>query len=137
LVGICLHNFPEGLAIAVGTVSESTFTLVIAAAIAIHNIPEGICTATPYYHITGKRLRSFLTSAATSIPIILGYLLGQRIYQNVSPQLIGLIIGATAGLMVYISADELIPTSSFKLTNHSTIFSLIAGVIFVILLGSI
>ncbi len=136
LIGIFLHNFPEGLAIAVGSISDAKATYVIAVAIAIHNVPEGVCTATPYFHVTGQRLKAFLASASTAIPIVAGYVFARYLYRNIDPQLVGVIVAATAGVMVYISADELIPASCFKLTNHSTIFSLIAGVIFVVLLGA-
>lgn len=37
--------------------------------------------------------------------------------------------------MIYITADELIPSSCCKMTGHGTIFSLIIGILFVILLG--
>ncbi len=137
LLGIFLHNFPEGMAIAVGTVSEAKVTLVLALAIAIHNVPEGVCTATSFYHSSGRRWKTFLVSSSTAIPILVGYAVAARIYQVMPRQLIGVIIAATAGLMIYISADELIPTSSSKLTNHSTIFSLVTGVLFVLLLGGL
>ena len=65
IFGIFLHNLPEGMAIALGSVSGMKVGLVIALAIAIHNIPEGICTSAPYYHCTGKRLKSFLISSST------------------------------------------------------------------------
>ncbi|WP_432407885.1 ZIP family metal transporter [Wukongibacter sp. M2B1] len=134
IVGIFLHNFPEGMAIAIGTVSDSKISIAIALAIAIHNIPEGICTSAPYYHCTKNRLKSFLVSSTTALPILVGFIFANFLFKNISPTLIGLIIGATAGLMIYICADELIPTSCCKTTNHSTIFSLIAGILFVILL---
>jgi len=137
LVGIFLHNFPEGMAIAVGSVSGSHTTYVIAIAIAIHNVPEGICTASPYFHVTGKRLKAFLASSSTAIPIVAGYIFARYLYSNIPTALVGFLVAATAGVMVYISADELIPASCSKLTNHSTIFSLIAGVVFVVLLGAI
>lgn len=136
LMGIFLHNFPEGMAIAVGSVSDSRLTYVIAVAIGIHNVPEGICTSAPYFRVTGKRFKAFLVSASTALPIVAGYLLGRALYQAIPPELVGFLIAATAGVMVYISADELIPASCFKLSSHSTIFSLIAGVVFVVLLGS-
>jgi ZIP family zinc transporter len=109
-------------------------SLSIALAIAIHNIPEGICTSAPFYHTTGARMKSFLASSSTAVPILVGYLLARYLFKNITPQIIGLIIGATAGLMIYITADELIPSSCAG-TNHLTIFSLIGGIIFVILLG--
>ena len=59
LLGIFMHNFPEGMAIASGTVTNFSVTLSISIAIAIHNIPEGICTSAPYYYLTKKKLKSF------------------------------------------------------------------------------
>lgn len=136
ILGIFLHNFPEGMAIAIGSVTEIKTSITIALAIAIHNIPEGICTSAPYYHSTGRRIKAFLLSASTAIPILIGYVTAQYLFQQVSTQVVGLLISSTAGLMIYITADELIPNSCAG-TNHQTIFSLILGVVFVILLGGL
>jgi len=135
MIGMFLHNFPEGMAIAIGTISDLKVSLVIALAISIHNIPEGIATSAPYYQITKKRMKSFLISSLTAIPILLGFMFASLIYQYISNSIIGLIIGATAGLMIYITADEIIPSSCSKLSSHTTIFSLILGILLVILLG--
>lgn len=137
IIGIFLHNFPEGMAIALGAVSEAKVGIVIALAIAIHNIPEGITTSAPYFHCTKKRLKSFLVSSSTAIPILAGFLIASWLYSFISLQFVGFIVGATAGLMIYITADEIIPTSCCKLSNHTTIFSLILGILFVVLLGLI
>ena len=140
LIGIFLHNFPEGMAIAIGTVVEPSTALAIALAIAIHNIPEGICTSAPYYHCTKKRLKSFLISSSTAIPIIVGFVFARYLFLNIPLSIVGIITAATAGLMIYISGDELIPTSCNKGNkewSHLTIFSLILGVLFVVLLGLI
>jgi ZIP family zinc transporter len=80
ILGIFLHNFPEGMAIAIGAVTESKVSLIIALAIAIHNIPEGICTSAPYYHATGNRLKSFFVSSSTAVPLLIGYLLARYIW---------------------------------------------------------
>lgn len=135
IAGISIHNFPEGMAMAIGSVSEIKLSMVIALAIAIHDIPEAICTSYPYYCCTGKRLKAFLISSSTAIPTIMGFLFAYFLFQNISQTFVGLIIGATAGLMIYISTSELIPNSCFQITNHCTIFSFILGVILVILLG--
>ncbi|EYE89164.1 hypothetical protein Q428_04005 [Fervidicella metallireducens AeB] len=137
IIGIMLHNLPEGMAIAIGTVSDSKISIAIALGIAIHNIPEGICTSAPYYMCTQKRLKSFLLSSVTALPILIGFVIAYFLFKNISYTYIGLIIGITAGLMIYICADELIPESCSKTTNHSTIFSLIFGIIFVVLLQHI
>ncbi|HUT72998.1 MAG TPA: hypothetical protein VMW89_20195 [Desulfatiglandales bacterium] len=97
---------------------------------------RGICTSGPCYHTTGARLRSFIVSSSTAGPILIGYLLARYLFMNIPPQVVGFIIGSTAGLMIYITADELIPNSCAG-TNHQTIFSLIIGIIFVTLLGII
>lgn len=76
ILGIFLHNFPEGMAIAAGAAGDTRLSFVIALAIAIHNIPEGICTSAPYYHATGKRWKSFFLSSSTALPILLGFLKG-------------------------------------------------------------
>ncbi|MBD3309950.1 hypothetical protein GF351_01890 [Candidatus Woesearchaeota archaeon] len=135
LIGIFIHNFPEGLAMGLGSVTEMKLSMLIAVAIAIHDIPEGVCTSAPYYYITKKRLKSFLVSFSTAIPTLLGFFLAYYFYPLIPMTMVGIMIGATAGLMIYISSDELIPTSCCKLTDHSTIFSLIFGVISVVLLG--
>jgi len=131
ILGIFLHNFPEGMAIAIG--GQFQFSLAIALAIAIHNIPEGICTSAPFFHSTGRRFRSFLVSSSTAIPILAGFLLARFLFQGLQGAVMGLIVGATAGLMIYITVDELIP-SSLSGQDHKTIFSLLVGVMFVIVL---
>ena len=77
-------------------------------------------------------------SASTAIPLVVGYFLAKVLFQHISDAAIGLITAATAGLMVYISSDELIPNSCKKHQmgwSHVSIFALIIGVVFVILLG--
>ncbi len=136
LLGIFLHNIPEGMAIALGEVSENASVIVIGLAIAIHNIPEGICTSAPYYNCSKKRLKSFLVSSLTAIPILIGFVIASILYNYISTTIIGLIAGLTAGFMIYITSDEIIPTAC-STADHKPIFSLIIGIVFVILLGII
>lgn len=135
LFGIFIHNFPEGMAIGIGAVSDIKVSLLIASAIALQNIPEGVATSAPYYYYTKKRLRAFLVSSSTAIPVLIGYLFASTLYQYISLTFVGFVVALTAGLMVYITADELIPASCCKVSDHKTILSLILGVLFVILLG--
>lgn len=141
ILGIFLHNFPEGMAIATGNISGMTATLSLAFAIAIHNIPEGICTSAPYFYCTRKRLKSFLLSSSTAVPIVIGFIFASMLFEYIPTWSTGMITAATAGLMIYISSDELIPTACSKNNrcswSHSTIFSLITGILFVIILGAL
>jgi zinc transporter, ZIP family len=135
LTGIFLHNFPEGLAMGIGSVTEFKISLLIAISLTIHDIPEGIATAAPYYFTSKKRLKSFLLSVSTGLPTIAGFLISYFLFPSIPHPIIGLLIAATAGLMVYISVDELIPTSCFNSNDHWVIFSFILGVLMVMSLG--
>ncbi len=136
-VGIFLHNLPEGMAMAIGAVTDTKTGVIVALAIMAQDIPEGICTSAPYYMATGNRLKAFLISASTAIPTIIGFFIANQIFQSISNDAIGVIIASTAGIMVYICVDELIPTSCGKTESHSVIFSLLTGIVFVILIMAI
>jgi zinc transporter, ZIP family len=136
-IGLFMHNFPEGMVIAIGAISNTQVGIAIALAMAIQKIPEGICTSAPHYYCTKNRLKSFLFSCITIIPLIAGFIFAYYIYTSVPTFIVGIVIGIAAGMMIYISTDELIPTSCHRMTNHSTILSLIAGVLFVVLLNTI
>lgn len=135
---IFLHNLPEGIAMAAGTrMSGGGKAMLIAIAIAAHDIPEGICTSAPYYYATGKRLRAFLQSASTALPVIVGFFLGKSVFAHVSDFFMGVTVGAIAGMMIYISCKELIPASQEGRGQKLSMAALMAGIIFVLILGSI
>jgi len=140
-MGIFLHHFPEGMAIGIGMVSgmvgdNQMSGLAIALAIAIHDVPESICTSGPYYYLSGKKFKSFLVSCLTAVPTLVGFLLTYYLYQTIPSGVFGLLIAATAGLMIYVSADELIPATCSMERGHGGIFSLILGVLLVVLIST-
>lgn len=137
LTGIFIHNIPEGMAIGIVSALDIRASLAIAVAIAIQKIPEGICTSAPYYYATGDRRKAFLVSSLTAVPVLVGFMIAYYLANSIPAEVVGMMIAATAGFMTYISADELIPSSSCRLTHHSTIFSLISGIILVIALGAL
>jgi ZIP family zinc transporter len=122
------------MAIASGEVSNIKAGVAIALAIAIHNIPEGICTSASYFHAAGSRKAAFLLSSSTALPILVGYFLARHVFTVVPTAVIGFIIAATAGLMIYITVDELIPNSCAG-QDHRTIFTFVGGIVFVMGLG--
>ncbi len=135
IIGLFIHNIPEGLAIASGFASSFSASIALAFAITIQKIPEGICTSAPFYYLNRKRLKSFLISAAGVFPLVFGLVLGYFAYQFIPKEAVGFIIAATAGLMIYVSSDELIPSSCQRTTNHQTIFSFMLGVLLVIFIA--
>ena len=127
-LAIVVHNFPEGLATFVTALQSPTLALPIVAAIAIHNIPEGIAVSVPVYYATGSRRRAFLFSFASGLSEPLGALVGWLVLMPfMSDALHGLLSAAVAGIMVFISVDELLPSAREYGEHHLSIYGLVAG----------
>jgi len=127
-LAIAIHNFPEGLATFVGALSDPALGISITIALAIHNIPEGIAVAMPIYYATGNRRKAFLYSALSGFAEPVGALVGFFLLQQIfGESMFGFTFAAVAGIMVYISLDELLPTAEKYGEHHRAIFGLIAG----------
>lgn len=127
-LAIAIHNFPEGLATFMGAMTDPTLGISIAVAIAIHNIPEGIAVSVPIYYATKKRKRAFWLSFLSGLAEPVGALLGYFILRNLfNDSTFGVIFAGVAGIMVYISLDELLPTAEEYGEHHVAIGGLIAG----------
>ena len=134
-LAIAIHNFPEGLATFLAALEDPSVGAAIAIAIALHNIPEGISVSVPIFYATGNRrkafLYSFLSGLAEPVGAGLAYL-AMRLFLGgesgvVPPQVMGILFGGVAGIMVYISLDELLPTSRAYGKGHDSLFGLVAG----------
>jgi zinc transporter, ZIP family len=129
-LAIAIHNFPEGLATFIGALQDPALGISIAVAIAIHNIPEGIAVSTPIYYATGSRKKAFLYSFLSGLAEPVGALLGYFLLMNLfSEAMFGMIFAGVAGIMVYISLDELLPTAEEYGEHHVAIFGLIGGMV--------
>ncbi len=133
-LAIGIHNFPEGLATFLAALEDPSVGIAIAIAIALHNIPEGISVSVPIYYATGDRKKAFIYSSlsglAEPVGAVIGYLairffLGES--GEIPPQIMGILFGGVAGIMVYISLDELLPTSRAYGKGHDSLFGLVAG----------
>ncbi len=125
---VALHNFPEGFATFVATLNDPSVGIPIAIAIAIHNIPEGIAVAVPIYYATGSKKKAFSLSFFSGVSEPLGALLGFFIfYRFLTDTLFGFIFASVAGIMVFISLDELLPAASKYGEHHLAIYGLVAG----------
>jgi ZIP family zinc transporter len=107
--------------------------MVIAVAIALHNIPEGISVSVPIFYATGNRRKAFVYSLLSGLsePVGAGIAyLFLRLFANdqgISPELMGILFGSVAGIMVYISLDELLPTSRAYGKGHDSLLGLVGG----------
>jgi ZIP family zinc transporter len=134
-LAIAIHNFPEGLATFLAALEDPTLGMAIAVAIALHNIPEGISVSVPIFYATGNRKKAFvyslLSGLAEPVGAIVAYLIIIFLVGGesgvVPPQVMGILFGGVAGIMVYISLDELLPTSRAYGRGHDSLFGLLAG----------
>lgn len=127
-LAIGIHNFPEGLATFMGALKDPTLGISIAVAIAIHNIPEGIAVSVPVFYATKSRRKafrySFLSGLAEPVGALIGYFLLRSVFNDAS---FGIVFASVAGIMVYISLDELLPTAEEYGEHHIAIWGLISG----------
>lgn len=134
-LAIGLHNFPEGLATFLAVLQDPTLGIAIAIAVALHNVPEGISVSVPIFYATGNRKKAFVYSVASGLaePVGAGiaYLVLRAFFAGgggaFPPQVMGIIFGVVAGIMVYISLDELLPTSRAYGKGHDSLLGLVAG----------
>jgi zinc transporter, ZIP family len=133
-LGIAIHNFPEGMATFYSSLVNTKLGIAIAIAIAIHNIPEGIAVSAPIYKATGSKRKAFLWSFLSGIVEPIGAILTAFILLPfLNFIILGYILSSIAGLMVFISIDELLPISKSYGLSHIPILSFIAGMIIMIL----
>jgi len=111
-LAIALHNFPEGLATFLATVTDVSSGAALGTAIAIHNIPEGVCVAMPIYYATGSKWKAFGWSVMSGVTEPIGGIVGYAILQPVFTQFVyGCVFAMVGGMMVFIVLHELLPTA--------------------------
>lgn len=131
-IAICVHNFPEGMATFLSTTQSLQLGASVAIAIAIHNIPEGIAVAMPIYHITGKKRYAMLYASLSGLTEPLGAFIGLFLLKFLFPQMIvGFLLAAVAGIMIYISFDTLLPLAKEYGNWHLSMIGIVTGMLFI------
>ena len=127
-LAIAIHNFPEGMATFVSALQSPEIAIPIVAAIAIHNIPEGIAVSVPIYQATGSKKKAFFYSFISGLAEPVGALIGWLVLMPImNDAVFGIIFAAVAGIMVFISVDELLPSAREYGEHHLSIYGLIGG----------
>lgn len=134
IVGVALHNLPEGFAVGASFSSTADLGLIVAIALSLHDIPETIVPVSASLAVMGKKGRAFLIGWGITAVTLVGFGVGLPLANIISGEAIAYALAATAGIMIYISSDELFPASHALKMPHTTNMSLMLGVLFVILL---
>jgi len=127
VIGIALHNIPEGLAIGVGFALSYELGIMIAIGI------ENIATIVPLYSVTKNRVKSFNILVTTVLFEVFGFILGYCFLKEASLKLLGASLALAAGFMTYISVEELIPAAQIKKYPKIGTISLILGLLCVLI----
>ena len=136
-LAIAIHNFPEGLATFLAALEDPALGVAIAVAIALHNIPEGISVSVPIFYATGNRKKAFMYSVLSGLAEPLGAGIAYLVLRLTvagpdgafPPQIMGILFSGVAGIMVYISLDELLPTSRAYGKGHDSLYGLFGGMV--------
>ncbi|KON29632.1 hypothetical protein AC477_05670 [miscellaneous Crenarchaeota group-1 archaeon SG8-32-1] len=128
--GIVIHNFPEGILTLFGTIKDPHLGLILLIAIALHNIPEGISVSIPIYYATKNRKKAFIWSFLSGLSEPIGAIIGFFVlFPFITPFVINTALAFVAGVMVFISFDELLPISLSHREDHLAIASLFFGML--------
>ena len=129
-LAIGIHNFPEGIATFAAGLDSLTLGTSIALAVAVHNIPEGIAVAVPLYYGTGSRktavFYSFLSGLAEPVGAAIAMIF---LFHFLTPTVLSVLFASVAGIMVFISFDELLPMAERWGHHHMSIIGIIAGML--------
>ena len=132
-LAIAIHNFPEGIATFIGALNDPEMGAGITFAIAIHNIPEGIAVAIPIYYATKSKGKALLYATLSGLSEPVGAAICYGLTAIFGIELTGgspafpLVLAAVAGIMIYISLDELLPTAEKYGKHHVAIAGVIGG----------
>ena len=132
-LAIAVHNFPEGIATFIGALNDPEMGAGITFAISIHNIPEGIAVAIPIYYATKSKGKALLYATLSGMSEVIGAALCLAVTAIFGIELTGgspafpLVLSAVAGIMIYISLDELLPTAEKYGKHHIAIAGVVGG----------
>ncbi len=124
LIGLTLHTFVDGVAIATSFAVNSHLGLLVFVAIVLHKLPEGFAISSLFIAAGGTRLAALGAAGALGVATVLG---------GIAPGFIGGLathgLALSAGVTLYVGASNLIPEFQGKRGwHHNAFFFLGCGI---------
>lgn len=139
-VGMSIHNLPEGIVVSAGYSHVPELGILVAIMICLHNIPEGIATVSPLMKSGVKKWRAVGLATISGLMEAVGALIGVLIISSIGVDIVGWGLGFAAGVMTYVTIDELIPVAHEYCSvdqKHMVSSGLLTGMLFAMVLGLI
>lgn len=133
---VTMHNIPEGIAVGLaiammyihpGNEAVMMSCLSLAIAIGIQNVPEGAATSIPMLEDGTSKGKAFFYGFVSGIvePLFAGLTL---LIANVLPhEILPWLLAFSAGAMIYVTVEELIPDIKVENEGHFGMWSFIIG----------
>ncbi|MDV4150050.1 zinc transporter ZupT [Clostridium sp. AL.422] len=134
MIALMIHNFPEGIATFVSGYENTSLGISIALAISLHNIPEGISIAMPIYYSTKSKAKAFKYTLYSGLAEPFGAFIAFLFLRPyINEIILSITFALVAGIMLYISFAELIPTAREYKYHKTYLFSIFLGILTIIL----
>ncbi|CAM8964968.1 unnamed protein product [Rhodiola kirilowii] len=109
-IGISLHNFPEGMAVYLGSIKGLRVGLNLALAMALHNIPEGVAVALPVYFATRSKWQALKYATLSGLTEPLGVIVVASLFpSNLSHEILEGLLGSVGGVMAFLTLHQMLP----------------------------
>jgi zinc transporter, ZIP family len=129
-IGMAIHNFPEGIAVFMSALIDVNLGIALAIAVALHNIPEGIAISSPIYYATKSKKKAFWYSFLSGVAEPLGAVIAAIfLMKYITPVVLAYSLAFVAGVMVFISFDELLPLGFKGEENHLSVLGVFIGML--------
>ena len=109
LVGLLLHTFVDGVAIASGFLVSAELGFLVFVAILLHKLPEGLAISSLFLAAGAGRRAALLAAGALGAATLAGVLLTERVAVLGAHGL-----GLSAGVTLYVGASNLVPEFQSK-----------------------
>jgi zinc transporter ZupT len=126
LIGLGLESLLDGIAIAIGFITNPMLGLFIAIAVIIHELPVGFSTSVIMTASGYGTKKSLLALVGTSSLTVVGALISQFFPQKLS----GPILAFTAGTFIYIGASDLLP-EAHKSVDWTVVIMVLTGALLI------